>query len=643
MKNRRKIGCMLLCCISAAILSGCQASVTEQNQITTEESEYESENEAQAYETESANSIGEQEKESVNLRYIPELGYRDTMTGCIDSFNDYVCWRDILVIGNDIYKKENGSYTKSDTVSNRLGLENDYEYGIRQYNNLLITPTEDNNGFIIFDMDTEERKEYFCGEDGSYIVWWYIWGDKIYFDKSYGEKTQYWQESICTFDLLEEKENVVYLRDDLGENRGLFKFSLREDGAMMVEITNLSEMEGYTYISNREYWLVTYDAGQAVEQKIWETDEFEFEHWLDFNSQGLFIQGEYYYAHSVSDTGLFTLTEEGEAVKCEYKTQGGLYFTDDGYYTEGSIEHEKEFEEALQEAAWDRKKAGNYVDSVSKYDYEGNKIGTYRLIDETLLEEGWYLSMLLCNQNEVTAFYANDNTDELYISQIQAESSAADKEWQKCDLPQEEWPDYYFFKNAQQGHYNLSLENEVAFAVKDYARDAGLENEQWELKQIFHWSDDIYQAYTESDMGSELYIILKADTPEALPYYMIAADIRKGDAAAAILYEEYSYNSMLEWYSYKDWFDGKKTADEKQLSLNAIDELYDSIYSNEAYWAICDYLDRIDGNESDQWEINSNSTYIGRNGYIACVSCSNGVKDVLFFVDVWNKTYAIWE
>lgn len=225
----------------------------------------------------------------------------------------------------------------------------------------------------------------------------------------------------------------------------------------------------------------------------------------------------------------------------------------------------------------------------------------------------------------------------------QAENNVIDKKWQECDLPPEEWPDYYFFKNAQQRHYNLSLENEVAFAVKDYIHDAGMENEQWELKQIYHWKDDIYQAYTESDMGSELYIILKTDTPETLPYYIIVADIRKGDAADIILYEEYSYNSVLEWYSYKDWFNGKRKTSEKQLQFNDTDELYDSIYNNGVHWAIYDYVDMMDGDKKGHWETSGNCTYIGQNGYIVCVSCSNEIKNIIFFVDVWNKTYATLE
>lgn len=409
----RKVWCIILFCISIIGLLGCQI---QQDIIVDEENEYK--NVRQDCETESANSIDKQKNESVSLSYIPELGYRDTMTGGIEEFNDYVYWKDILVIGNDIYKKENGSYRKSNTVSNWLGLENKWVYGIRQYDNMLITPTEDNKGFVVFNMDTEERKEYMCEEDGSHIVWWYILGNKIYYDKRYNEKEQYCQGRICTIDLLDGKEKVVYSRDDLGENRQIFKFKIRENGDILVEICEWKDNDGRYYISNREYWLVTYDGEQMVEQIIWKTDELQYEYWLDFNASGLFILGNFYQWDELNRKEyVINMSDTGEIVKKEgYETSGSYYFTDNGYYTEDKMENAEEVE--AKRGSYD---ARNMVDSVSKYDYEGNKIGTYRLVEEDILDEGWYLSLLLCEDNKITAFYKHGDTDELYISQVDVE------------------------------------------------------------------------------------------------------------------------------------------------------------------------------------------------------------------------------
>ena len=105
--------------------------------------------------------------------------------------------------------------------------------------------------------------------------------------------------------------------------------------------------------------------------------------------------------------------------------------------------------------------------------------------------------------------------------------------------------------------------------------------------------------------------------------------------------ERYSYNSMLEWYSYKDWFDGKGA--EWSLNFDITGYLHDVIYNNGFILAIYDYVDRTGKGKGATWNIDDNYTYIGRNGYIACAYCSNGVQTIRFLVDVWNKTYAVVE
>ncbi len=248
----------------------------------------------------------------------------------------------------------------------------------------------------------------------------------------------------------------------------------------------------------------------------------------------------------------------------------------------------------------------------------------------------FFCAFSIINQADVNPYFEQKDIKELAD---QAGDNAISDKWCECDLPPEDWPDYYFFTNAQQRHYNLSLENEVAFAVKDYAMEVHMENEKWELEQIYYWRDDIYQAYVESDMGSELCILLKTNTPAALPHYIIAADVHKGDDVDTILSGEYSYNSMLEWHSYQEWFDGKKR--EEQVQVDVMGDIHDSIYNNAVLLAIYDYVNLTDGDKKSLWKIDGNSTYIGRNGYIVCANCSNTTQNIIFFVDVWNKTYAV--
>lgn len=195
--------------------------------------------------------------------------------------------------------------------------------------------------------------------------------------------------------------------------------------------------------------------------------------------------------------------------------------------------------------------------------------------------------------------------------------------------------------NAYQRHYNSCWEDYAAYIVADYTASVGREKERWELKQIHHYRDSIYQVYTESDRKSELYLLFSWDTPDARPAYIVAADIRKtGEEDVTFWNGEYSYNSMLDWYSYKKWFNGEADMIER-IKMDMIGDLYDSAYGNHSYYAIYDYLDRFGGDKDIPWEIDENTSYVGRNGEIACMSCVVGTEKVRLFLDIWNKCYAV--
>lgn len=208
--------------------------------------------------------------------------------------------------------------------------------------------------------------------------------------------------------------------------------------------------------------------------------------------------------------------------------------------------------------------------------------------------------------------------------------------WQECDLPYDEMPDYYYFTNACQGHYNLSLENEVASVVKDYTLDMGKESEEWELKHICS-SEGFWQAFVESEAGNELYILLKK---EGNTQYIIAADIHTDSEAEILLQDErYSYDSVLEWHSYEQRLNDYKETEER-IRLDSGD-LYDSIYGNGSYYALYDYLHDAGGEIKQDWKIDCNASYIGRNGYIASICLSGGDERINMLVDVWNKAYTV--
>lgn len=218
--------------------------------------------------------------------------------------------------------------------------------------------------------------------------------------------------------------------------------------------------------------------------------------------------------------------------------------------------------------------------------------------------------------------------------------------WQESDLSSKEIPSYWYFTNAGEGHHNLNLENAVAVAVKTYAGQNGMEKEEWELKRILY-QDGIYHAYVESVAGNELYILLLDREPALYMYHIIAADIRYNDDAETSIHVEGqsgpSYNSILEWNSYLQWF--QEGTEEGGLDIvHAIDAtywLYDSSYEDGIYYALYDYLDRTDGKKKSTWTIDSNSVYIGRNGCIADIYCTNGEEGISMLIDVWNKRYTV--
>lgn len=245
------------------------------------------------------------------------------------------------------------------------------------------------------------------------------------------------------------------------------------------------------------------------------------------------------------------------------------------------------------------------------------------------------LNSTLTDSGDATLNHMEEKRETVEI----AEADMLKDKWIQCDLSYDQIPDYYYFTNAGQGHYNLTLENEAAQMIKDYALDTGMEKEEWELKRITYQSG-IYQAFAESKTGNELYVLFPHDDES----YIIAADIRKGsDAEISLQDERYSYHSMLEWHTYEYWFNGTDKDEIKGgFKLDVIDNLYDSIYENSGYYALYAYLCDSGSEIESDWEIDSGTSYIGRNGYLASVSFLNEEEQIDMLIDVWNKTYAVF-
>lgn len=229
------------------------------------------------------------------------------------------------------------------------------------------------------------------------------------------------------------------------------------------------------------------------------------------------------------------------------------------------------------------------------------------------------------------------------ISTLGQKAKVTEEPWKRCDLSWDEMPAYEYFINDSEKKYNLTLKSYAADVVYEYAHDTGMENENWELKQMYHYRDEIYQVYTKSDRGSEIYLLLTCNPADARPCYIVAADIRKTENEDVVLsHGKGSYNSMLEWYSYEKAFNGEREMKEK-IEVDVSGDLYDSYLSNHSYYAIFDYLERFGGDKKIPWEIDENVSYTGDGGIVISVSCIAGTEKINMFIDTYNKTYAVFK
>ena len=88
----------------------------------------------------------------------------------------------------------------------------------------------------------------------------------------------------------------------------------------------------------------------------------------------------------------------------------------DSYQCQRLSEEEKV--EILGDFIWSAK-AATVVDSISHYDFQGNKLKTWRLIEEEMLESGYRLVDIVYGNGEILAFYENVLLDDLDISKVQ--------------------------------------------------------------------------------------------------------------------------------------------------------------------------------------------------------------------------------
>lgn len=300
----------------------------------------------------------------IDLQYIPELGFMYGMEGRGLSARGkqgvgYACWKDWLIIGNEIYKKqENGLYKriKEHYVNEMFGFE--ISGPVKQYNSLIIAVNryrEQAWCFVIFDLDTWEQTEIdiqgdlLRGPDN----YWHVFDGKIYYESKE-------RKSIQTIDL-SSKENKEFYRLD-GEdcqNYVIEGFSIREDGAVMAvfrgEKLGLDSIQagrrdsiGDNLPYHIEYWCIQSEKDGIKKSKIGETDDYAGVS-IQTAKCGLLLNCVYPVSYKLSMEKIFFLEENGEMIQIPLEMEfNEVYWAEDGYYHIDSTKYPKTEAELLK-------------------------------------------------------------------------------------------------------------------------------------------------------------------------------------------------------------------------------------------------------------------------------------------------------
>ncbi len=340
----------------------------------------------------------------IELEEIPELGYRNISD--IRFGNDYVYYDNLLILGGILYKKQAGSFVKQkENLSDLLGVE---YLRYKQYKNFIIVEVSDPESFLIYDMRTAYKYTYAC-EPGYEIFNWCIYDGNLLFDEYNREEGK---DRLRQMDLTTKEIELIYQWD-----KGKYPedIRIREDGIITYSCSCMPK--------KRECWQLKKDENGIWQKSlVWKTDEnqWEYIYVLDFNQYGLIIFGEFFDPkENFSFYETVVITDSGEMVKLDDELSDNCIFMENGYLDGNRAELEKmPWEEGTMEAEY---LSFYLADTVSFYDYEGNLQATYPMIDKKWLEQGYYLKRLIYHDEKITAFYVQNETEELYISQVKAD------------------------------------------------------------------------------------------------------------------------------------------------------------------------------------------------------------------------------
>lgn len=403
--------CVVLGIVYSVFLVGCSEPMEEKGHIE------DMGQQASVHQITNNETMEMTESEPTMEQEVPDYGYQQMPDMSVNYLSaadwrgicmkhPFVCWQDMLIIGNTVYRREDGIYRQTEeSLQDRLNLEDDLDfYSFNLWENLLVVYEERNNRVRVFNSDFEQLVSYTI--DG-YIEC--TFQGKIYYRNPD-------MKGIFCMDLLSKEVEVIY------DGEGASYFMVRDNGDMMLAVINEIEKDGRIW-RIWEYWLFSYDEqGELKADKIWETDKYNYMEMREFNNRGLFLFGQYY---SAGSDGL-CLKDNGEIEEMRETNRWPDIIAEEGYFwCDSQIIAEEEKETVLGSWSWGRlgeaEIAVTVIDSISYYDFQDNKLGTWQLIDDEILEIGYRLAAIVYSNGEIIAFYENEKVADLYISKVQVQ------------------------------------------------------------------------------------------------------------------------------------------------------------------------------------------------------------------------------
>lgn len=339
-----------------------------------------------------------QEKEDMEVPYIPELNYHQSMRICASTPTAYACWKDLLIIGAKVYRRKNGIYLRTgERLEDWFQIEDDIDsYQLKQDENLLIAQDQVKGKIVVYDMDTSKQISEYSFES----LLWQVYKGKIYYVKRSG--------GIFEMDPFNGESEMVHAFDGGGV------LMIRDNGDMALTKRNETDSDII------ECWMLCHDEqGELSAKKVWETDD-KYLWMLEFNNRGQFLCREYYDEGPQSGYNCLNVDGKIEEIMIEeWVGLKGLMIVEEGYFLWDSQRlSEKEKVEVL--GNFDRsEEVASVVDSISYYDFQGNRLKTWQLIEDEMLEAGYRLVQIVYGNSGIFAFYENEEIEDLYISKVQ--------------------------------------------------------------------------------------------------------------------------------------------------------------------------------------------------------------------------------